>query len=347
MLTTPFIHELTKYLDDGFAETTEIHGTLVDVYGVGLLFTGRSGIGKSEIALDLVERGHRLVADDTVHVTQASPTTSSSGAATSTCATSWRSAASASSTCRTSSASARSASRSASRWRCCSRTGTPSKDWNRAGLDDRLTRILGVELPQVVIPLFPGKNITVISEVIAMNHMLKVYGVNAAEKFNTLLIDIMKSDRQTRHYLRYDTRMTRTVAGTKDDIGDRRHTRQVGRRIRGHRPQDPTGEFSGVYSLSNEDKTPQTLAEEIEHIMDHTGPDDAFILLVDFLYGSCGHATLAVERNHRNVRVVSGVNLPMLLAFLNKRNEIPFERLPSELAARGRESIQSVDTDQL
>jgi HPr kinase/phosphorylase len=81
----------------------------------------------------------------------------------------------------------------------------PRKDWNRAGLEDRMTSILDVKLPQVVIPLFPGKNITVISEVIAMNHMLKVYGVNAAEKFNTLLIDMMKSDQQTRHYLRYDT----------------------------------------------------------------------------------------------------------------------------------------------
>jgi mannose/fructose-specific phosphotransferase system component IIA len=107
------------------------------------------------------------------------------------------------------------------------------------------------------------------------------------------------------------------------------------------------GDFSGVYSLSNEDKTPQMLAGEIEAIMEHAAPDDAFILLVDFLYGSCGHATLAVERNHRNVRVVSGVNLPMVLAFLNKRNEVNFERLPSELAARGRDSIQSVDTDQL
>lgn len=107
------------------------------------------------------------------------------------------------------------------------------------------------------------------------------------------------------------------------------------------------GDFSGVYSLSNEDKTPQMLAEEIEHVMEHGGPDDAFILLVDFLYGSCGHATLAVERNHRNVHVVSGINLPMLLAFLNKRNEVSFERLPAELAARGRDSIQSVDTDQL
>jgi HPr kinase/phosphorylase len=80
-----------------------------------------------------------------------------------------------------------------------------AKDWNRDGLEDRITAILGVSIPQVIIPLFPGKNITVISEVIAMHHMLKVYGVNAAEKFNNMLIDMMKSDRQTRQYLRYDT----------------------------------------------------------------------------------------------------------------------------------------------
>ena len=69
MSTTPFIHELTAYLDDIFAPaSTTLHGSLVDVYGVGLLFTGRSGIGKSECALDLVERGHRLVADDVVTI---------------------------------------------------------------------------------------------------------------------------------------------------------------------------------------------------------------------------------------------------------------------------------------
>jgi len=107
------------------------------------------------------------------------------------------------------------------------------------------------------------------------------------------------------------------------------------------------GDFDGVYSLSNEDKSPQMLAEEIEAILERAGSDDGFILLVDFLFGSCGHATLAVERHHRNVSVVSGVNLPMLLAFVNKRNEVRFERLPSELASRGRDSIQSVDTDQL
>lgn len=204
MLTTPFIHELTKYLDDCFADTTEVHGTLVDVYGVGLLFTGRSGIGKSEIALDLIERGHRLVADDTVHVRKIADDVLTG--------------------------------RGNQHLRhfmeirgigiinvqdlfgirsvrvqkrieveVVLEDWDTKKDWNRAGLDERTTEILGVRMPQVVIPLFPGKNITVISEVIAMNHMLKVYDINAAENFNTLLIDMMKSDKQTRHYLRFDT----------------------------------------------------------------------------------------------------------------------------------------------
>ena len=107
------------------------------------------------------------------------------------------------------------------------------------------------------------------------------------------------------------------------------------------------GDFSGVYTISNEDKSPQQLTDEIDAILENASPDDGFILLVDFLYGSCGHATMAVERRHRNVSIVSGVNLPIVLAFLNKRNEVRFERLPSELASRGRDSIQTVDTDQL
>ena len=68
--TTPFIHSLTSYLDHMFAPVASVHGSLVDVYGCGLLFTGRSAIGKSETALDLVERGHRLVADDVVTITR-------------------------------------------------------------------------------------------------------------------------------------------------------------------------------------------------------------------------------------------------------------------------------------
>lgn len=73
MSTTPFIHQLTAYLNDVFAPRITLHGSLVDVYGVGLLFAGESGIGKSETALDLVERGHRLVADDIVIVSRRPP----------------------------------------------------------------------------------------------------------------------------------------------------------------------------------------------------------------------------------------------------------------------------------
>ncbi|MCI0451397.1 MAG: hypothetical protein L0Z51_03270 [Candidatus Latescibacteria bacterium] len=106
------------------------------------------------------------------------------------------------------------------------------------------------------------------------------------------------------------------------------------------------GNVKGVYAVSNDDCTPQALASDIDAIIESGGPDDAFVILVDFLGGSCGHATLSVERRRRNVRVVSGVNLPMLLAFLNKRADVSFERLPAELASRGRDSIHAVDTDQ-
>jgi PTS system mannose-specific IIA component len=107
------------------------------------------------------------------------------------------------------------------------------------------------------------------------------------------------------------------------------------------------GTVKGVYAVSNDDASPQSLSAEIDAIIESGGPDDAFVILVDFLGGSCGHATLSVERRRRNVRIVSGVNLPMLLAFLNKRADVSFERLPAELASRGRDSIHAVDTDQL
>ncbi|MBU5592806.1 HPr(Ser) kinase/phosphatase [Clostridium sp. MSJ-4] len=68
MISTRFISKLTTYLDDKLAPDTRIHGVLVDVYGIGILITGESGIGKSETALELIKRGHRLVADDAVDI---------------------------------------------------------------------------------------------------------------------------------------------------------------------------------------------------------------------------------------------------------------------------------------
>ncbi|MGL5243547.1 MAG: HPr(Ser) kinase/phosphatase, partial [Sarcina sp.] len=68
MITTKFMSKLTIYLADNMAPETRLHGVLVDVYGIGMLITGESGIGKSETALELIKRGHRLVTDDAVDI---------------------------------------------------------------------------------------------------------------------------------------------------------------------------------------------------------------------------------------------------------------------------------------
>lgn len=202
MQTTDFIHSLTGQLDFVFAPRTMIHGSLVDVYGVGLLFSGRSAIGKSEIALDLVERGHRLVADDVVEIVRHGDVLIGRG---------------------------RDhlrhymeirgigiinvmdlfgirAARIQKRIEVVVRLEDydPSKDWERLGLDDQTTDILGCEIRQLIIPVFPGKNITVISETIALNHMLKVYGIDAAKRLDQQLVNMMESDKKTRRYLKYD-----------------------------------------------------------------------------------------------------------------------------------------------
>ncbi len=201
--TTPFIHNLTDHLDDVFAPRSSLHGSLVDVYGVGLLIQGRSGIGKSEIALDLVERGHRLVADDVVELVRRGEVVIGRG---------------------------REYLRHFMEIRGLGIINVmdifgiravrvqkrievvvkledwdPNKDWDRIGLDERKTELLGVKITQVVIPIFPGKNITVISETIALNFMLKVYGIDAAKRFDKQLIDMMESEKKTRRYLKYDT----------------------------------------------------------------------------------------------------------------------------------------------
>ena len=204
MATTPFIHELTRFLNDYFAPTDFVHGTMVDVYGVGLLFTGQSGIGKSEIALDLVERGHRLVADDSVVVTRkAEDIILGRGHEHLQHFMEIRGIGVIDVQAKFGIRSIRVQKRlevvvNLMEW-------DRKKEWERQGLDEVYTEILGVKIPMVDVPLFPGKNITVISEVIAMNHMFKVYGYKAADRFNKLLIDKMESDRQTRHYLRFDT----------------------------------------------------------------------------------------------------------------------------------------------
>ncbi len=201
--TTPFIHKLTSHLEYVFAPRTSMHGSLVDVYGVGLLFIGRSGIGKSEIALDLVERGHRLVADDVVEMTRHGDVVIGRGSAHLRHFMEIRGVGIINVMDVFGIRAARIQKRievvvALEEW-------DPSKDWDRLGLDEHYKEILGVNVRQVDIPIYPGKNITVISETIALNHMLKVYGIDAAKSLDKKLVNMMESDKKTRRYLKYDT----------------------------------------------------------------------------------------------------------------------------------------------
>lgn len=201
--TTPFIHQLTLYLDHMLAPTATLHGTLVDVYGVGLLFTGESKIGKSELALDLVERGHRLVADDVVtikrrgqgvligyanDVLQHHMEIRGVGIIDLASIFGIR------------------AIRLRKRVEVEVRLipWTEEEDYERTGLIEDESDILGVKIARVNIPIFPGKNITVVAEVVALNHLLKISGYRSAEEFNRRLLETMQKRMEASAYLEED-----------------------------------------------------------------------------------------------------------------------------------------------
>jgi HPr kinase/phosphorylase len=191
--TKEFYRRIKPYLEVALAPSTTLHGSLADVYGVGLLFIGDSGVGKSECVLDLVERGHRLVADDLVMVTkQGNDLLIGRG---------------------------HELQRHHMEIRGVGIIDVPGlfgvrairqqkrievivdleiwdheREYTRTGLDKEYEDILGVRIPKVRVPLNPGKNITVISEVVAMSHLLRYTGHESAEAF----------DRRLRQYLEQD-----------------------------------------------------------------------------------------------------------------------------------------------
>ncbi|MEA1980961.1 MAG: HPr(Ser) kinase/phosphatase [candidate division Zixibacteria bacterium] len=201
--TTELSSRLSAFLDNYFAPSINTHGTLVDVYGVGLLYTGKSGIGKSEIALDLVERGHRLVADDVVKVTRtASDVIIGGGSELLGHHMEIRGIGIIDIEELFGIRSIRMQKRIEVEVSLCHWSDTDN--YERLGLEDHKTTLLGVSIPIVKIPISPGKNITVISEVIAMNHMLKVYGENSAVEFTKKLSQKLGRQRITMDYLESD-----------------------------------------------------------------------------------------------------------------------------------------------
>jgi len=203
LTTAVLVNRLSAYLDHLFAPSTNVHGTLIDVYGVGLLYTGKSGIGKSEIALDLVERGHRLVADDVVKITKVAPDVlMGSGSELLGHHMEIRGVGIIDIEELFGIRAIRMQKRIEVEVRLT--LWDENADYERLGLDDHHTAVLGVQIPILHVPISPGKNITVISEVIAMNHMLKVYGENSALEFSKKLSQRLSRQSTTKDYLESD-----------------------------------------------------------------------------------------------------------------------------------------------
>lgn len=186
--TSSFMSSLILSLNVALAPMTTVHGVLVEVYGEGILIMGESGVGKSEMAIELVKRGHRLVADDAVEIRRVSHKTlvGSSpeiirhfielrgigivdvrrifgmGAVKDTENIDliinlevWQS----------------------------------GKHYDRLGLDDFTTELLGLKIPSITIPVKPGRNLAIIAEVAAMNQRQRRMGFNAAEELNKRLLE--------------------------------------------------------------------------------------------------------------------------------------------------------------
>ena len=189
-----FIEWVTKFLEEKLAASTSIHGVLIDVFGVGVLILGKSGIGKSECALDLILRGHRLVADDMVHIQRRSPTSvlgsgfevirhhmeirglgiidirSLFGVE---------------------------AIREQKKVELVIELmeWDTSQEYDRLGFEEEKFTVLGVELPMLKIPVTPARNLTTIIEVAARNYLLKRMGYDSALEFEKRLLRRMEEQR--------------------------------------------------------------------------------------------------------------------------------------------------------
>ncbi len=201
--TAEFYRRVKPIVEEANAPRTTLHGSLADVYGVGLLFLGRSGIGKSECVLDLVERGHRLVADDVVQVTRrGSGVLIGKGHELARHHMEIRGIGLVDISALFGARAIRQQKRievvvQLEDW-------DNAKDTERTGLAQQEVEILDVKVPKVIVPLNPGKNLTVISEVVAMMHLLRYSGVDVAAAFNERLIRRMKEQRGIREYLQED-----------------------------------------------------------------------------------------------------------------------------------------------
>jgi HPr kinase/phosphorylase len=180
------INAVHAWLDDQLAARTRVHGVFVDVFGVGILLLGKSGIGKSECALELVQRGHRLVADDVVDCTLRPPE-NVYGAATDLLKNHLEVRGLGVLNVRDLFGVA--AVRDKKRLDLVVRLLSYDDDesWDRLGIDDEWYDVLGVRIPMRRLPVRPGKNTASTVEVAARNELLRRAGVHSAREFHARL----------------------------------------------------------------------------------------------------------------------------------------------------------------
>jgi HPr kinase/phosphorylase len=192
--TSEFVIRLTRIISNIFAPSKSIHGVLVEVYGLGILILGDSGVGKSETALELIERGHRLVSDDVVEIHCVNGNILMGqganriighhmeirglGIINITHLFGVR------------------AIRDRKEVQLVVVLGAwdSAKNYDRLGLEEQFMEILGVSVPKLEIPVKPGRNIPIILEVAAMNERLKKMGYNSSKEFNHNILKWIESD---------------------------------------------------------------------------------------------------------------------------------------------------------
>lgn len=189
--TARFVSEINVFLEENLAPFTTMHGVLVYVYGLGVMITGDSGIGKSECALELLKRGHMIIADDIVEVRH------HSGGILTGCGDevirhhmevrglgiidirnifgvgaildSYR-----------------------IELIIHLELWNPKREYDRLGLEQRFIEVLGVKIPSLTLPIYPGRNLAVLIEIAALNQRLRNKGLFTARELNKKLINVMK-----------------------------------------------------------------------------------------------------------------------------------------------------------
>jgi len=191
LLTADFITTVTVWMADRLSPTTNMHGVLLDVLGIGVLLLGKSGIGKSETALDLVVRGHRLVADDLIQIRRQRSHVVGRG----TRLIGHHMEIRGLGIINVKDLFGISAVRDTKKIELVVelREWKEGEEYDRLGFDDRFDKILDVEVPKVQLPVRPGRNLATLIEVAARNQLLKIRGTHSARVFRDQLHRAMEA----------------------------------------------------------------------------------------------------------------------------------------------------------